>query len=128
MTIVAQRQEDTAALKKKIETAFKTNGVKLPKVNIVYPESGPSPHRGRQKLAKEYEQLTGEVHYLPEGETKLGNSVISNKGDGYRTIKRDSKTRVYSPSGKLIGVASSEKVADNIYRRHSGIRTNNIRK
>ena len=128
VTIVAQRQEDTAALKKKIETAFKTNGVKLPKVNIVYPESGPSPHRGRQKLAKEYEQLTGEVHYLPEGETKLGNSVISNKGDGYRTIKRDSKTRVYSPSGKLIGVASSEKVADNIYRRHSGIRTNNIRK
>lgn len=64
--------------------------------------------------------------FMPEGETKLGNSVISDKGDGYRTIKRDGKTRVYSPRGKLIGVASSEKVADSIYRRHNA-RTVSVR-
>ena len=63
--------------------------------------------------------------YLPE---TVGESKVSESGDGYKAIKRAGKTRVYSPSGKLIGVASSEKVADNIYRRHSGIRSNNIRK
>lgn len=69
VTIVASKEKNVRLLKNKIEGAFKANGVKLPKVNIVYPESGPSPHRGRQKLAKEYEQLTGEVTYMPEVET-----------------------------------------------------------
>ena len=65
--------------------------------------------------------------YMPENETTLGKSKITEKGDGYRTIKRDGKTRIYSPTGILLGVASSEKVADNIYRRHSGTRKNNLR-
>ena len=64
---------------------------------------------------------------MPENETTLGKSKITEKGDGYRTIKRDGKTRIYSPTGILLGVASSEKVADNIYRRHSGTRKNNLR-
>jgi|GEM_PF-5302948 len=63
--------------------------------------------------------------YMPE---TVGESKVSESGDGYKAIERAGKTRVYSPSGKLIGVASSEKVADKIYRKHSGIRTNNIRK
>lgn len=63
--------------------------------------------------------------YMPE---TVGESKVSESGDGYKAIEREGKTRVYSPRGKLIGVASSEKVADKIYRKHSGIRTNNIRK
>ena len=61
--------------------------------------------------------------YMPEA---LGKSEITKTDDGYKAIKRDGKTRVYSPRGKLIGVASSEKVADTIYRRHNA-RTVSVR-
>ena len=61
--------------------------------------------------------------YMPEA---LGKSEITKTDDGYKAIKRDGKTRVYSPRGKLIGVASSEKVADSIYRRHNA-RTVSVR-
>jgi hypothetical protein len=117
VTIVAQRQEDTAALKKKIETAFKANGVKLPKVNIVYPESGPSPHRGRQKLVKEFEQLTGEVNYLPEVDGKpLGPSseqMLQSLLDG--NISRDqfdAAIEVLRPVDK-VEVPTEEKIQLN---------------
>ena len=91
VTIVTSKEKNVRLLKKKIVEAFEANGVKLPKVKIVLPESGPSPHRGRQKLAKEYEQLTGEVHYLPEVDGKpLGPSseqMLQSLLDG--NISRD---------------------------------------
>lgn len=65
--------------------------------------------------------------YLPE---KVGNSEVTTTEEGYRSIKRDNKIRVYTPKGKLIGVASSAKVANQLYRRHikrNESRTNNLR-
>jgi hypothetical protein len=65
--------------------------------------------------------------YLPE---KVGDSEIRTTEEGYRSIKRNSKIRVYTPKGKLIGVASSAKVANQLYRRHikrNESRTNNLR-
>jgi hypothetical protein len=66
-------------------------------------------------------------NYLPE---KVGDSEVTTTEEGYRSIKRDNKIRVYTPKGKLIGVASSAKVANQLYRRHikrNESRTNNIR-
>jgi hypothetical protein len=65
--------------------------------------------------------------YLPE---KVGDSEVRTTEEGYKSIKRDSKIRVYTPKGKLIGVASSAKVANQLYRRHiksNESRKNNIR-
>ena len=65
--------------------------------------------------------------YLPE---KVGASEVTTTEEGYRSIKRDNKIRVYTPKGKLIGVASSAKVANQLYRRHikrNESRTNNLR-
>jgi hypothetical protein len=66
-------------------------------------------------------------NYLPE---KVGASEVTTTEEGYRSIKRDNKIRVYTPKGKLIGVASSAKVANQLYRRHikrNESRTNNLR-
>ena len=65
--------------------------------------------------------------YLPE---KVGDSEMRTTEEGYRAIKRDNKIRVYTPKGKLIGVASSAKIANQLYRRHikrNESRTNNLR-
>jgi hypothetical protein len=65
--------------------------------------------------------------YLPE---KVGDSEMRTTEEGYKSIKRDNKIRVYTPKGKLIGVASSAKIANQLYRRHiksNESRTNNLR-
>ncbi len=69
--------------------------------------------------------LGDRFRFLPE---LVGQTEVRKTSDGYKLLTRGNKTRVYSPTGKLIGVASSEKVADNIHRRHRNVGENNLRK
>jgi len=65
--------------------------------------------------------------YLPE---KLGESEVRTTEDGYKAYTRKGRTRVYTPVGKLVGVASSAKIANQLYRRHrkqNEPRENNLR-
>jgi len=66
-------------------------------------------------LSERFQANKSDARYMPE---KVGDSTITKSGDGSSIIKTKSgKYRVYGANKALLGIASSQKVADRILQR-----------
>jgi hypothetical protein len=65
VTIVSNKPDEVRLFKENIRQAFKNNSSKLPPIQVVSADSGPSGNKGRKAITDEHFKLTGETRFSP---------------------------------------------------------------
>jgi hypothetical protein len=65
VTIVSNKPDEVRLFKENIRQAFKNNSSKLPPIQVVSADSGPSGNKGRKVITDEHFKLTGETRFSP---------------------------------------------------------------
>ena len=82
VTIVSNKPNEVRQLRNNIEKAFKNNSSRVPKINVVSKDSGPSGNKGRKAITDEFFKQTGQVRFAPgqqstpEFKTWFGESKV----------------------------------------------------
>jgi hypothetical protein len=109
VTIVSNKPDEVRLFKENIRQAFKNNSSKLPPIQVVSADSGPSGNKGRKAITDEHFKLTGETRFSPSraSESMPAFNVRNEQGSPFADMivegLKSIETRVRPTLNSLVG-------------------------
>jgi len=117
VTIVSNKPDEVRLLKENIRQAFKNNSSKLPPIQVVSANSGPSGNRGRKAITDEHFKLTGETRFSP---TKLdadhANAVQSGDMETAQRLVDEAAKKAGYWLKAFHGTRANKQEFNNVFR------------